>query len=298
MMSRARHSYVPFFMDDWGAATAHMPRPVWSVLFQICLYNWDKAEPVPVARLKIMFADMGPGVGMDIVNSLVESGSLEVDETGIFSPRAIREANKAFDVWRRKSIGGKGGDKSQGGDNSGRDSGTLPTLLEESSEESSIEPDPDPEPEPNKKDQDGIFDFSAGRSSVVGAWNEMARRNGLKQAAKITSERLGKLDARLEEHGGPAALVAAIALVPSMPFLLGQGEKGWKATLDWFLRPDIVVKLIEGDYEPRKGGAPLEDLSGPGNPEEAATANERLEECGSTLRWRLEGGEWLLKPGR
>jgi hypothetical protein len=33
------------------------------------------------------------------------------------------------------------------------------------------------------------------------------------------------------------------------PFLLGQNEKGWQADLEWIVRPNNFVKIIEGKYE-------------------------------------------------
>lgn len=42
------------------------------------------------------------------------------------------------------------------------------------------------------------------------------------------------------------------------PFLSGQNDRGWCATLEWFLRPDIVFRILEGQYDgikPTSAGA-------------------------------------------
>jgi hypothetical protein len=291
--TRTRHSYVPFYMNDWAAATADMPRIVWSVLFQVCQYNWDKVEPVPHGRLKIMVADLPNGE--EIVNVLVEAGSLEVTDKGIFSPRAILEAERALDIWQRKSGGGrksKGGDKL---DNSANDSDSLPTLPEDSSKSPGADQDQEHDQEIEEEDIRPNLDI--GRSLVLVGWNEMARRHGLKQVVKMTAERIDRLDARITEHGAEA-LVAGINMIPTFPFLLGQGENGWRASFDWFLRPDSFAHVVEGDYEPHKGKTVQQQPTGPMNAADAAKANERLGEIGSGMRWRLEAGSWLLKPGQ
>ena len=43
---------------------------------------------------------------------------------------------------------------------------------------------------------------------------------------------------------------AALEHIPQCPFLLGLTKSGkWKANPDWFLRPDSVTKIMEGQYD-------------------------------------------------
>jgi hypothetical protein len=43
-----------------------------------------------------------------IVEALIEAGYLKADDNGgVFSPRAIREGERAFAAWEAKSQGGK-----------------------------------------------------------------------------------------------------------------------------------------------------------------------------------------------
>lgn len=301
---RSRHSYVPFYMNDWAAAVAGMPRAVWSVLFQICQYNWDKVEPVPPGRLKIMVADLPNGD--EIVNMLVEAGSLEVDpDKGIFSARAMREAENALALWEKKSRGGK----SKGGGNSVDDSESDATLLQESSEESCsthrADQDQDQDQDSKKEEKGDLIDSDFGRSvlplgpaDVAQAWNDMAAKHALKQIENMTIERQRKLAERMAEHTAEA-LVEGIKMIPDAPFLLGAGDRGWRASFDWFLRPDSLTQIVNGAYAPwSAGGRPAtEPAKGPQSQDEADKINERLAEMGSTMRWRLEGKKWLLLPG-
>lgn len=128
-MANGRHSYVAFYTSDWLAGTARMTRLARSVYHDICLYNWDKNRHVPPGEVKLMLADLPDGG--DILEALIESETLHRDDRGgVYSIRAMVEAGKAFDLWERKSAGGK----------------TARRVMEHSSEESSREPEPEPEP--------------------------------------------------------------------------------------------------------------------------------------------------------
>lgn len=81
----------------------------------------------------------------------------------------------------------------------------------------------------------------------------MAKRNGLAQVKVMTAERQKRLNARIVEHGA-AAIIEGINSIPEYPFLMGEGERGWKANFDWLLQPQSCAKLLEGGYEKGDGG--------------------------------------------
>lgn len=80
----------------------------------------------------------------------------------------------------------------------------------------------------------------------------MARGSGLAQVIKITDERMKRLKARIEDHGGQA-IIDGIRQIPENDFLLGKGKEGWKANFDWLLQPKSCAKLLEGGYEQGRG---------------------------------------------
>jgi hypothetical protein len=290
--SRDKHSFIQFYFDDWKAGTAHMGRVVRSVYFDICLYTWDKRKAVSPAALMIMLADVDNGLG--IVDALVAEGALVTDAHGnIHSPRALREAERAFRAWESKSLGGK---RARGVPDSEESSISAASEMQHPSEDSSTDSDSDSDSEEERQGRDSNLDLGRSLSLVASAWNDMARAHGLKQVAKMTSERTACLGARIEEHGVDA-LIAGIAMIPMFPFLMGQGPNGWKAHFDWFLRPDSFVHVVEGDYEPRRGKTVAEPVTGPMNAADASKANAALEQVGSKMRWRLESGQWLLRVG-
>jgi hypothetical protein len=44
--------------------------------------------------------------------------------------------------------------------------------------------------------------------------------------------------------------------INASPFCLGQNDRGWKADVEFFLRPDTATKVLEGKYDAKAGSAP------------------------------------------
>lgn len=81
---------------------------------------------------------------------------------------------------------------------------------------------------------------------VIEAWNAMADRSGVHKA-RMTPDRRKKLSAFIRQHE-VNDITEAIWAVPASPFLCGQNDRGWKADLDFFMRPARFAKLLEGSY--------------------------------------------------
>ena len=149
-MSNGRHSYVPFYPSDWIAGTARMSRLHRSVYFDLCCYIWDYARPVPLAELAIMLGDLPDW--QRYVEELVAAGKLlRGDDGSITNPRALVEAEKARDLHRRKSEGGRTG---AGKTNQMRGTavGTHDGTAAGSGDGTAVETgdaEPEPEPEPD-----------------------------------------------------------------------------------------------------------------------------------------------------
>jgi hypothetical protein len=56
---------------------------------------------------------------------------------------------------------------------------------------------------------------------------------------------------------------AALAKIPDSDFLTGKTKPGngyskpFEATLDWFLKPDSVAKILDGDFDDAPGELPI-----------------------------------------
>jgi len=82
---------------------------------------------------------------------------------------------------------------------------------------------------------------------VVEVWNDLALRHGLPAVKKMTPERRKKLNTFIRRWTIDD-ITEAIAAIPRSPFLLGQNDRGWQASFDWFLEPRNLTKLTEGTY--------------------------------------------------
>lgn len=80
-------------------------------------------------------------------------------------------------------------------------------------------------------------------SEIMEAWNRLPVTN----IKAIKGTRLMMLKARLKDYTIDEIL-SAISNIRESPFLLGQNNKGWQITFDWFIKPNNFVKVYEGNY--------------------------------------------------
>jgi hypothetical protein len=82
---------------------------------------------------------------------------------------------------------------------------------------------------------------------IIESWNKLSPQ--FKKACDWSKKRNVALGARVRESFWRDNWRAALEKLPSSPFLRGESERGWKANLDWFLKPDSVTKIMEGQYD-------------------------------------------------
>lgn len=82
---------------------------------------------------------------------------------------------------------------------------------------------------------------------LIEAWGDLAAQHGLQRIRKIYPARRKKIDTFIR-HNGIDDITEAIGLIPQSPHLLGQNDRGWKISLDWFVKPENFVKVFEGAY--------------------------------------------------
>lgn len=101
-------------------------------------------------------------------------------------------------------------------------------------------------------------------NALMLAWNEGVTAP-LPQCRELTEKRRTKSIARLAE----ATLDiwrSVIARIEASRFCRGENDRGWMASFDWLLQPDVRVKVLEGTYDnrPTKGHkgqpAPVPDM--------------------------------------
>jgi hypothetical protein len=109
--------------------------------------------------------------------------------------------------------------------------------------------------------------LSAGptHEAVVAAWNAIrpiAGLPGVELCKTITAKRRVALGQRIKTAWWRDNWQAALAAVADSTFCHGGGKEGWRAGLDWFLRPDTAAKLLEGKYADREQGNGRHDPRG------------------------------------
>lgn len=88
-------------------------------------------------------------------------------------------------------------------------------------------------------------------NEVIICWNDFSaqmRKQGLdiKPIKAMSGNRKKTLNARLKEQYFRDNYKQAIGLIIKRPFCMGENDRGWVATFEWFIRPDTVIDLMEG----------------------------------------------------
>lgn len=87
------------------------------------------------------------------------------------------------------------------------------------------------------------------------AWNQMASSKNVtcSKCMKISDRWKKKLKSRLADSFWREHWREALAKIPESDFLSGR-RTDWKATVEFFMRPDSVLKIMQGDYDNSERG--------------------------------------------
>ena len=90
---------------------------------------------------------------------------------------------------------------------------------------------------------------------MVAIWNAFAADHDLSQSRPLNPDRRRKALCRLEECDGIEGWRAAVASIADSPWLLGENDGKWKASMSFMLQRESFTKVLEGNYirrtEPR-----------------------------------------------
>lgn len=279
--TRTRHAYVAFYPSDWLAGVSGLPRVAISIYFDICLYNWDKARPMPRSNFDMITMDMMQEA-QGIVEMLIDFGKIKVDEKGaLFSERAISEGEKALKLWEAKSKGGRNRQSTV----KRTVNKTVPksaeksaeTIKDQSSSTGGIEKETEREKETDKKEvsstlpknvvvvDDSLVDsddeaasrlqavqaktdlIRAHMLNIPTAWNTMALSHGLTEITTVSDKRGELMRQVLLKHDLDTVL-DVIRTIPESPFLLGANDKMGPVRFDWAMKN--FDELLDGSFHP------------------------------------------------
>jgi hypothetical protein len=83
-------------------------------------------------------------------------------------------------------------------------------------------------------------------NNVVVEFNQVVSR--LPKVTALTPKRRNTIKQRIKEHGREAVSVCFFKTGKS-DFLCGVNDRGWKASFDWIMKPENLVKILEGNYD-------------------------------------------------
>lgn len=92
-------------------------------------------------------------------------------------------------------------------------------------------------------------------------WNETGC---FPKCLSFTERRKKTLKSRLSEDFFAQNWKSSLDRIKASDFCIGKNDRGWKADIDWFLRPDSVPRIMEGKYDNKNGStahnSALDDL--------------------------------------
>jgi hypothetical protein len=91
-------------------------------------------------------------------------------------------------------------------------------------------------------------DYAATEKVILEWWNGLAEKYSLPKCISFTDKRKAALKERIQDPVFLRGWKEAMKKIPESEFLLGKNDRGWKADMEFFLRPDTVVKILEGKY--------------------------------------------------
>jgi hypothetical protein len=84
--------------------------------------------------------------------------------------------------------------------------------------------------------------------TLLETWNR--EKGSLPEAKGLSGPRERHARTRLGETPDLERWAAAVRRIARSPFCLGSNDRGWRATFDWLLQPDTLLKVEEGKYDP------------------------------------------------
>ena len=108
---------------------------------------------------------------------------------------------------------------------------------------------PSPSPASAPLPKNGASLSLADIQAVFDGWNKAADKSGLPKCLLVSDKRRRMLEIRLKNDFFRKSWTAAIGRISASKFCLGDSERGWRASFDWLITPDAVVKIMEGKYD-------------------------------------------------
>ena len=245
----AKLSSMPMFWSDFFADTEHMNPDAAKAYLFLLGHAWLRKAKLPndddvLARLARCSRRSWASIRDQVL------AFWEQDEEGQWTQKRLTKEWEY--VTRRVNVNSENGSK--GGRASAAKKYNKNNETEQATPSKSVkQPTPTPTPTPTKEEEskEDIYVASAPEhvQQAFDAYNELAKDCKIASPQLLTKDRAKKLSQRLKEAGGLDGWAYALTQIRGSPFLLGQsGNRDWRITFDWLLKPANFTKVMEGTY--------------------------------------------------
>ena len=109
----------------------------------------------------------------------------------------------------------------------------------------------------DKNTNNSHVDVEDFQTQILSAWNSLDKNIPRIQTLKSNTQRYNMLKARINEHGLDT-VIKAIKSIEQSKFLKGY-VSDFRITIDWFIKPNNFIKVLEGNYNDKKQSSRLID---------------------------------------
>lgn len=95
------------------------------------------------------------------------------------------------------------------------------------------------------------------KTQIISAWNSLDKNIPKIQTLNANTQRYNMLKARINEHGLDT-VIKAIKSIDQSKFLKGY-VSDFRITIDWFIKPNNFIKVLEGNYNDKEKSSRLTD---------------------------------------
>lgn len=95
------------------------------------------------------------------------------------------------------------------------------------------------------------------KTQILSVWNSLDKNIPRIQTLNANTQRYNMLKARINEHGLDT-VIKTIKSINNSKFLKGY-VSDFKITIDWFIKPNNFIKVLEGNYNDKKQNSRLKD---------------------------------------
>ena len=239
--------YMPLFVADYLADTAHLTTREHGAYLLLIMTYWQRgkslpADPVKLARItrlnKREFDQVWQSLqafflidGAELIHGRVEHELQRVRDKSLKSQEAGRaSAERRFNA-RSTPVQ--------------RPLDTRSTPAERTFNHTDTDTDTDISIviTPNGVTPNKVLE------DAIAGWNDLAAVAGLAGVQRLTEPRRRALKARLSEAGGIEGWLAMLERVRDSSFLTGGNDRGWRADFDFVVKESNFTKIMEGKYD-------------------------------------------------